>query len=253
MTSIKKVSARVFCQLTNRGGNPISVFYGTELENHQRLSLAKTCPWESVFLSSKLRFYMPTGEQVAFCAHAAMGGAFVGFKAGNHGSELTFDTADCGDSLGGSYRAAIHDGDVVSMHMKTKWTEGPVETSPLLHRMLREFHGAKAEPGHNIPTLLNSSIVRPKTLVHVRNVDDAQVPPLHESYRQACDAIGSTGLYLYSERASEPGAWDCVSFVVCFELDGYSNFHLATISSRIWLSRRPRNGNCGCCFGHEFT
>lgn len=214
MPSIEKVSARVFCQLKSRGGNPVSVFYGAELDDHQRSVLSKTCEWESVFLSSKLHFYMPTGEQVSFCAHAAMGCAFVGFKTGQHANQVSFETAHCGNSIGSSYRAEVHDGDIVSMKLSTKWAESPIKNTPLLHRMLREFHGVKAASCHDIPTLLNSSIARPKTLVYVRNVDDVKVPPLHDSYRQACDAIDSTGVYFYSDRPDENGAWDCVRVLV---------------------------------------
>jgi predicted PhzF superfamily epimerase YddE/YHI9 len=213
MRSIQKVTSRVFCQLTGRGGNPVSVFYGADLDNNvQREALAKTCEWESVFMSSKLYFHMPTGEQVSFCAHAAMGGAFVRYKTGQYqDKQAAMVTADCGDQVGSIYKTIVHDDDIVSLHMETTWIEKRVPNIPLLHRMLREFHGVKVGPVGDLPTLVNSSVARPKTLVYVPNVDEAKVPPVHSSYRQACDAIESTGLYFFSDRSDELGAWECVS------------------------------------------
>jgi predicted PhzF superfamily epimerase YddE/YHI9 len=220
MASIQKVTARVFCQLSGRGGNPVSVFYGANLDSDiQREELAKSCQWESVFMSSKLFFHMPTGEQVSFCAHAAMGSAFVRYnKIGDYDETAPLVTADCGDQAGSAYDCIVHEGDIVSLIMKSTWIESTVPNSPLLHRMLREFHGVKAKDAGDLPTLVNSSIARPKTLVYVPNVNEVKVPPIHSSYRQACDAIDSTGLYFFSDRSDEVGAWECVSccFRCCF-------------------------------------
>ena len=49
--------------------------------------LAKDCEWESVMVSkssddssTEMSFHMPSGEEVSFCAHAAMGGAYACFE-----------------------------------------------------------------------------------------------------------------------------------------------------------------------------
>lgn len=77
MNSIRKISARVFCQL-HGGGNPVSVFVGEAIEKSLQSKLASSCAWESVMVETvavpRLSFFLPTGEEVSFCAHAAIGG-----------------------------------------------------------------------------------------------------------------------------------------------------------------------------------
>jgi predicted PhzF superfamily epimerase YddE/YHI9 len=111
--SVEKITARVFC-LGGEGGNPVTIFASQyPLPGSIQRSLAKTCQWESVILttnddvpsnnaddttsmasssiasssiasssiassSSKsalpsMAFFMPSGEEVSFCAHAAIG------------------------------------------------------------------------------------------------------------------------------------------------------------------------------------
>jgi predicted PhzF superfamily epimerase YddE/YHI9 len=260
MATIQKVTARVFCQLPGRGGNPVSVFYGANLDSDiQREKLATSCEWESAFMSSsKLYFHMPTGEQVSFCAHAAMGSAFVRFKRGEGDKTTAIITADCGGQAGSAYDSIVHDeGDIVCLRMKAAWSEKKVPNTPLLHRMLREFHGVKAKDAGDLPTFVNSSVARPKTLVYVPNVGEVKVPAVHSSYRQACDAIDSTGLYFFSDRSDEVGAWECVS---CCDprLDSirilvFSQFNKAAISPCIGISRRPSNRYSSRCLGRELA
>ena len=102
MSLITKVTARVFGYPgVKGGGNPVTVFLWKERSHPSvelRTSLAQSCEWESVVahlplplsLSRReeykdgsgsdssegdlqLYFYMPSGEEVSFCAHAAMG------------------------------------------------------------------------------------------------------------------------------------------------------------------------------------
>ena len=76
--SVERMTARVFCHSTiPGGGNPVTVFLPQRpLQEATEISLARQCEWESVFLHQKeMSFYMPSGNQVRFCAHAALGGA----------------------------------------------------------------------------------------------------------------------------------------------------------------------------------
>jgi hypothetical protein len=132
VVTLQKISARVFCQLPTttstasknptKSGNPITIFKVLSpppfrqqpqipLSHEQRVRLAMSCAWESVFVfppvlpppsdsvsasvtaegavlsnsninninnnnTTQMAFYMPNGESVRFCAHAAMGGAY---------------------------------------------------------------------------------------------------------------------------------------------------------------------------------
>ena len=80
---VSRISARVFCHMEEGGGNPVTVFSSpSPLSDNTYEKLAKQCEWESVMVEYRkdpnkplLSFYMPSGEQVSFCAHAAMGAA----------------------------------------------------------------------------------------------------------------------------------------------------------------------------------
>ena len=91
VVSVEKITARVFC-LGGEGGNPVTIFASQHtLPGSVQRSLAKTCQWESVILTinddvssnntaaasssalPSMTFFMPSGEEVSFCAHAAIG------------------------------------------------------------------------------------------------------------------------------------------------------------------------------------
>jgi predicted PhzF superfamily epimerase YddE/YHI9 len=58
------------------------------------------------------------------------------------------------------------------------------------------------------PTFLNSSVARPKTLIPITTIQrlHAATPPQNPvKFRDMCDSIGSTGLYLYSSATTEIG------------------------------------------------
>ena len=91
---LKKVTARVFAS-GPRGGNPVTVFVTKNpLSQELQTRLAQDCEWESVIVSNvtnELSFYMPSGEEVSFCAHAAMGAVYCVAK--NDSSEsVVFQT-----------------------------------------------------------------------------------------------------------------------------------------------------------------
>ena len=84
---ILKVSARAFVSPVaggSSGGNPVTIFSpsspSTKLTPELRSRLAQTCTWESVVVEpcqeeeeddstvSQFSFFMPSGEEVSFCA-----------------------------------------------------------------------------------------------------------------------------------------------------------------------------------------
>jgi PhzF family phenazine biosynthesis protein len=187
---LKKVTARVFASSPG-GGNPVTVFASKNpLPQELQTRLAQDCEWESIVVAGKdFIFYMPSGEQVSFCAHAAMGAAYC---IAEDDSVLSFSTKS------GQQKATIN-GNRVGLHMQSSFTQDPI-TDPLFIRELLNMIRVNEE-AISISSLCNVSVARPKTLVHVKSVEAllaAQAPLDPAAFCQACDAIGSTGLYLYS-------------------------------------------------------
>ena len=242
-TVIDKITARVFCKLKG-GGNPVTIFVSSTsstvgrchpadnddapaffLNNNAiQKRLAQSCQWESVMVDRNLHqmsFFMPTGEQVSFCAHAAMGGAHQLLSSTTHhtsnntdGSSAVTFTSSLQNDDSSYYKAVVHDHDIVSLAMTTQWQESPIAVPPTLYRILRDKIGlarSSLSPlaiNALLPTFCNASIARPKTLVHVPSLQalhgEARAPSIeNDSFRVACDAIESTGIYLYTQRVNE--------------------------------------------------
>jgi predicted PhzF superfamily epimerase YddE/YHI9 len=274
---IEKVTARVFCQLEG-GGNPVTIFKSqSPLKPSTQARLAQGCEWESVCVSSSstspsttspnantsatlpsMAFYMPTGEQVSFCAHAAMGGALQLAQTPEQPLQFTAaalmpnDNDDDNDDDNGDtdsagtpttpttpYTAIVHDHDIVSLEMEADFTETAVPHRPTLHRIIRDCCGlestdltttstrSSSETATTTvpPTFCNSSIARPKTLVYVNSVEalhqaKAPTPSTADAFRISCDAVESTGLYLYAPAVAEDvdaddalnNSWECRQF-----------------------------------------
>lgn len=243
---VERVSARVFCHLEDGGGNPVTVFSShSPLSSNTQERLAKACDWESVMVhhrtSSKLNnnkpqlsFYMPSGEQVSFCAHAAMGAAL---EANNNKEEeddsdqVSFAVTDLVNlDEEQEYHTTIYDGDIVALEMNAIYEQKPISQAPMLVRMLRDYCGLEARDlsstpsdednvlmGGSRPILCHSSIARPKTLVPVRSMDHLQekavAPQSPDGFALSCKALDdTTGLYLYSKSQVEDGAWECRQF-----------------------------------------
>jgi trans-2,3-dihydro-3-hydroxyanthranilate isomerase len=222
--TVDKISARVFCQWQGTGGNPVTVFVTDNglLASTQK-KLAQTCDWESVVVDRRRRalaFYMPTGEQVSFCAHAAMGGAL------QLGAADKQETVRFVDSNEKTYQATIDEEDeVVSLHMTAPWTEERVSHPPTLQRLLRDSLGLQPTDlvarNKLLPTFCNASVARPKTLVYLKSLEalqNATPPPTgSDHFRVSCDAIDdTTGIFLYAERpddsTSSVSSWECRQF-----------------------------------------
>jgi predicted PhzF superfamily epimerase YddE/YHI9 len=228
---LTKTAARVFGQLEG-GGNPVTIFTSSvSLQPATRVTLAQSCAWESVVVDRTRRsmaFYLPTGEPVDFCAHAAMGGVtqLLAPSAGSDASQSVSFTTDHADDTT-RYTAHLHDHNIVALDLRTVYEEAPVPHPPTVRRILREAFGlragdltqpparqsADAKPPY--PTLRNASVARPKTLVYVNSLETlhaVKVPPVtNHHFRVACDAIGSTGVYLYAFDAADD-TWACRQF-----------------------------------------
>ena len=185
----------------------------------------------------RLAYYMPTGEQVNFCAHAAMGGIFwqmtkqqeqwqqVASSQTSSDEEQATQCTFTSAMTGQTNTATLHDGDIISLQFhRQPWSVSKVP-APSLHRLLREVCQVDAASlvkpalGDNLPTFLNYSTARPKTLVYLNSVQAlhearAPSPRQAEHFQRACDAAldSTTGLYLYAAVPDEPDAWECRQF-----------------------------------------
>jgi predicted PhzF superfamily epimerase YddE/YHI9 len=208
---IEKVTARVFCKLeAGKGGNPVTIFSSSVAANDDSSSsssssinpiqqsstqvrLAQSCEWESVMVDETNRtmaFYMPTGEQIQFCAHAAMGGAIQ--LARQTEERFTFfstarriDNANANNNNNSSdsssiepqqqqqdqvidqeYSAIVHENDIVSLEMSTTcWSMDRIHHAPALHRLLRDALG------------LQSSDLVPLQTTTTTSTNDASLSP----------------------------------------------------------------------------
>jgi predicted PhzF superfamily epimerase YddE/YHI9 len=239
---IERVSARVFCHGPG-GGNPVTVFSSTErISRPTQVKLAQSEEWESVVVhrprdangstSSSLpevSFFMPTGEQVNFCAHAAMGAVF---EISRHKKEdkhsIVFTVADVDGTNNANdtstkpkkYAASVDDSDTVALQMETFYRQADVSQPSLLLQMLdehcgvNETHILKPDTDEKLMTC-HGSIARPKTLVPLRSTEllnaTAKAPTLADKFQQDCLSLDdTTGLYLYAK--SEQDAWECRQF-----------------------------------------
>lgn len=113
-------------------------------------------------------------------------------------------------------------GQRVGLRMNAAWEEESVPNNVILKSLLTNHLGLTDEdfthPSASVawPTFCNSSVARPKTLVYVSSAETlhrAQPPSDAESFREGCDAIHSTGLYLYCPMGEADGSeWECRQF-----------------------------------------
>ena len=269
---VERIKARVFCCQGTGGGNPVTVFSSPScLKPKTQQQLAMGCEWESVMVARndanssdstttlpEMAFYMPSGDQVSFCGHAAMGGAFA--VAPSTLLEWTFQTAQMQQTLNQQqeesskiYKVSLpcrDSGDestknLATLHMDAEFTEQRVSHPPALHRLLREHLGLASshltsKNAQYAPTMVNSSVARPKTLVYVNSLDalahakqpivkkkidqPSSSPSPRTSFSMACGSIDdSTGIYLYTHRDNvttstsvalhaTSGSWECRQF-----------------------------------------
>lgn len=225
--TITRVSARAFVHpKVAGGGNPVDVFLVTPaspsdsnlaLPSDTRSRLAQTCEWESVVAhlpSSSageqgqrpvLSFHMPSGEEVSFCAHAALGAASVisqeaegGGNTARKAVEFTTTTDESVQSVSISPETGE-----AELTMNSKLVESDIPDFITLGHV-REAIGLRMEDislgGTGLPSYINSSIARNKTLMPMLEEKRLQVGPKNPDpveWQRLCDKIDSTGVYLY--------------------------------------------------------
>jgi predicted PhzF superfamily epimerase YddE/YHI9 len=179
-------------------------------------------------LLPEMTFYMPSGDAVSFCAHAALGGASA--VAAAETKQFSFRSNMTGERQVVHFPKDEQEDGMPCLYMQAPFEEAPVSHSPSLQRLLREHLHVSSQQliprlSHLPPTFVNSSVARPKTLVHINTLEDlgqAKAPIVASSNSQqkrtsfatACGAIDeSTGIYLYAYRDDEDGAaWECRQF-----------------------------------------
>jgi len=222
MTSIQpthfhqKVEGRVFATPSSpQGGNPLTIFIldGLAPDEFVHSTLAQTCPWESVMIQNinhefhvpEIYFYLPSGQSITYCAHAAMGAcAYIArFKCIDQG----IIQYRCGnDMVNNSIQSAFVDSNIVTLYSENNLQEKNVD-AVVVEGLLNLVGLNKFTLGDHttFPTMINSSVSRSKTLVMVPSVQvlhSATNPTDAHLFRDLCDSIQSTGLYLYT-RANE--------------------------------------------------
>lgn len=214
MKQIFSVAARAFTYHGKKGGgNPVTVFLNEEaLSLKKRKNLATSCSWESVVISlanrslPKLHFYMPSGEEVSYCAHAAMGASYVISKTLGGSSSVHFITAE------GVENTAFIDGNEVRLGMKKYHSEVQVDKS-IVNSLLHQINLREDDIIADLP-MMNSSVARYKTLVPIRmeRLQSASNPHNADSFRDLCDSIQSTGLYIYSPHETDSKTFEARQF-----------------------------------------
>lgn len=222
MQKVYAAAARVFTHKIKNGGNPVTVFLlpatntaaesKTPNENLMK-QLAQKCEWESVVVAKThtptLFFYMPSGEQVSFCAHAAMGAAAIinqklgiGNRLENDSISLDFQTGE-GDHNQVLISSSSDGNATAELKMKKELQESQVDfdiVSKLLNEVGLDVDQDVIRNGND--PFLNSSVARYKTLIPIVSMEklhSATNPKDPDLFRDLCDAIDSTGIYLYSK------------------------------------------------------
>ncbi|KAG7366808.1 PhzF family phenazine biosynthesis protein [Nitzschia inconspicua] len=247
---VEQVKARVFCSPNGGGGNPVTIFSTDQkLTAKIQKRLARSCDWESVILHRPVSkkplfsFYMPSGAQVTFCAHAAMGAAYEMCRHQKPGDidgtnfDVIFTVADLVDSgpspaaayTPQEYQASINSKDkIVRLKMETFYKQEMVSRPALLSQVLREHCSTEKQDlllgteGTNfdddiLSSCFHASIARPKTLVPLKSrelVNEKAVAPTSpDEFAQVCrDLDETTGLYLYAQLEDEEATWECRQF-----------------------------------------
>lgn len=228
--TITRVSARAFVHpKVSGGGNPVDVFLvrpsspsdgNLALPPDARSRLAKTCEWESVIAhlpSSSaeeqgqrpvLSFHMPSGEEVSFCAHAALGAACVISQEADNASQAVEFTTTADESVQ-SVSISPETGEA-ELTMRSKVVESDIPDFITLGHV-REAIGLRMEDislgGTGLPSYINSSIARNKTLMPLLDERRLQVGPKNPDpveWQRLCDTIDSTGVYLYCPVEKDP-------------------------------------------------
>jgi len=168
---------------------------------------------------SQFSFFMPSGEEVSFCAHAAIGAcSFLAnetavmsadgsplMQHSKHNEHVvTFIAAQERQK---KYNALVR-GREAELFMECEHYESACDKyGSTLSHFLEEIGLNEDDIDDNdaMPTFLNSSVARPKTLIPVKSADRlhaATAPTNATKFQQMCESIDSTGLYLYDSSST---------------------------------------------------
>jgi len=222
-------SARAFTHPKKKGGgNPVDIFMApSTITPNERINLAKSCSWESIVIDNinsdlpKFHFYMPSGEEVSFCGHAAIGAC--SFLANKHSMISSTSEEGCNSNVllqqqstgsisfetaieGLLYNAKVSKNEV-ELIMNTKHYEQEYSSSQLQccsEDLLSEIGLSNKDVSSDsdtLPVFINSSVARYKTLIPIASIETlhaATNPKDPDKFRNLCESIDSTGIYLYS-------------------------------------------------------
>lgn len=203
--ALRKLTARVFGAGPGVGGNPVTIFLNNDsncsISANAEETLARSCEWESVLIqrdtitnNSIFKFFVPSGNEMSFCAHAAMGAAYA--IRGDAATTIPFSTSD-----GSSQTARIEDDGTVFLNLN-RVSYGETNISLLHAESLMDQVGLEMMHVMNLP--INAAIAgRPKTLIQVP-LDilqaEARNPSSPKSFKDNCFmAHESSGLYLFAQ------------------------------------------------------
>lgn len=99
-------------------------------------------------------------------------------------------------------------------HTEAECNTGDLTLQDFLVELGLDLSDVPSECDTNWPLFINSSVARPKTLIPISSIQrlHAATPPQHpDKFRDMCDAMESTGVYLYSSTtptAIEPATSD---------------------------------------------
>jgi len=253
---VEKITARVFCpEESDIGGNPVTIFAALPeggsrnddddddndspilpLSSKTQQTLAQTCQWESVMVSPQsssnhndnsdnvgLSFFMPTGQEVSFCAHAAMAGAIRVAQDLEQTTPLHCHMMQ--EENATMPTATIHEDDCVTLSIpRASFTKRPVEHTALLYRVLRSHCGLSASDVvvhvDEKPSFCHASVARPKTLVYVKDrstlLETCRAPTDAAAFTRALKSLGggTTGLYLYTVHDELDGTYVARQFPI---------------------------------------
>mmetsp|Transcript_1792 Transcript_1792/g.2582 ORF Transcript_1792/g.2582 Transcript_1792/m.2582 type:complete len:321 (-) Transcript_1792:466-1428(-) len=214
--TIKSIVAKVFQSHGHQaGGNPVSVFLlGQETVPSQKVlqHLARSCEWESVVallpaketahssenekIDPTLLFFMPSGEEVSFCAHAAMGAVV----AISREFEIGIDTDNDFLLRDGTKKHVKLRGNEAELSMGTCFEE-KVADQAVVEKLLEQIGLKYSDLDIDSTTpMINSSVARHKTLIPISSLEKlaiAKDPRNPQIFMHLCDEIKSTGIYLY--------------------------------------------------------
>jgi PhzF family phenazine biosynthesis protein len=307
MKEVLSIAARAFAH-KNSGGNPVTVFFLPDSKQKPaesiRSSLARTCAWESVMVhfatdgesiddesddissppprpiptptpspTPTLFFYMPSGEEVSYCAHAAMGASYALTKQpkwqkaalaavleSEYESESDLDHVNFVTAGGVENTALIQDTNVeIGMtndlqEMELRGEQRNTTIASLLNQIGLNMNDVMPENdssrGTTLPLpFLNASVARYKTLVPIKSLGRLHMatnPREKDEFRMLCDSIGSTGLYLYknvpSREMKMTNVYECRQFP---RASGYPEDPATGIAAAALASSLQRGGILG--------